>query len=384
MSRGLLFVDHASALGGAERILLTLLSHFDPGRWRPYLACNSQELSDHASALGVQSDIVEMHSLRRSPRAILNWAAGVRSLAGLARRVDASLLVANTVRGALYAAPTSHLVRIPFVWYMHDFWLSESRPQNEWVDQIAKRLLCFSASAVVAISDAVADQIPCTRKVVVIHNGIDVDEFAAVDGASLLRLRQGLGSDGFLVGTVGRLRPWKGQDCFLRAMGSVAEALPAARFVVVGGALFGVSDDYPERLHRLASELGIADRVTFTGHLSDVRPALAAMDLFIHPGDPEPFGLVNLEAMAMGKPIVAFAHGALPEIVLHGETGLLVPPGDEEALADAVLDLLGDPQRRSAMGAAARQRVEEHFTSQRMAAEVDSALGAVIGANLGA
>ncbi len=383
MSRRLLFVDHAPALGGAERILLMVLSRLDRRRWQAHLACNSEELLGRASALGVPTDIVGMQSLRRSPRAIMHWCAGTRSLAHLARRVDASLLVANTVRAAFYAAPASRLARIPFVWYMHDLWLSESRPQHEWADQAAKRLLCSSASAVVAISNSVACQVPCEQKVVVIHNGIDVDEFRAGDGASLFRLRQGLGSGGFLVGTVGRLRPWKGQDRFLRAMARVADILPAARFLVVGGSIFGVQDGYAERLHRLAADLDIANRVTFTGHLSDVRPALAAMDLFVHPGDPEPFGLVNLEAMAMRKPVVAFAHGALPEIVLDGETGLLVQPGDEGALADAVLDLLSDPQRRSAMGAAARERVEAHFTAQRMVAEVDSALAAVLGAGQG-
>jgi glycosyltransferase involved in cell wall biosynthesis len=267
---------------------------------------------------------------------------------------------------------------------MHDFWLSESRPQREWVDRAAKLLLCTSASTVIAISDAVADQIPCVPKVSVIHNGIDVEKFVPDTDAAPFRQRQGLGSDGLLVGTVGRLRPWKGQDRFLRSMARVAHVLPSARFLVVGGAIFDVQDGYPERLSRLAAELGIADRVTFTGQLADVRTAFAAMDLFVHPGDPEPFGLVNLEAMATGKPVVAFAHGALPEIVLDGATGLLVPPGDEEALAGAVIELLGDPHRRSAMGKAGRARVEAHFSAQRMADQVGSALGAVLGPDQGA
>jgi glycosyltransferase involved in cell wall biosynthesis len=166
-------------------------------------------------------------------------------------------------------------------------------------------------------------------------------------------------------------------------MARVANVIPSARFLVVGGAIFGIQDSYPERLHGLAAELGIEDRVVFTGQLADVRPALAAMDLFVHPGDPEPFGLVNLEAMAMGKPIVAFAHGALPEIVLDGETGLLAPPGDEGALAEAVIELLGDPNRRSVMGKAGRARVEAHFTAQRMADEVDAALGALLSPDQG-
>jgi glycosyltransferase involved in cell wall biosynthesis len=262
---------------------------------------------------------------------------------------------------------------------MRDFWLSESLPQHLWADRLGKRLLCFASARVLVNSSATSDHLPCGNKITVIHNGIDVGRFdLTLDGMPFLD-QHGIPADAPLVGTVGRLRPWKGQDSFLRSMARVAGALPAARFLVVGGAIFDVQDGYSENLHRLASELGIADRVTFTGQLADVRPALAAMDLFVHPGAPEPFGLVNLEAMAMGKPVVAYAHGALPEIVPDGETGLLVPPGNEEALAGAVIDLLGDSQRRSAMGMAGRARVEAHFTAQRMAGEVGSALGAVLG-----
>ncbi len=137
--------------------------------------------------------------------------------------------------------------------------------------------------------------------------------------------------------------------------------MPEARFLIVGGAPFRAGDAYPARLHRLAQELDLAHRVVFTGHLEDVRPALAAMDVFVHAGDPEPFGLVNLEAMAMGKPVIAFAHGALPEIIAEEETGLLVPPGDITALAEAVVCLLRDPPRRAAMGRAGRARVRERF-----------------------
>jgi glycosyltransferase involved in cell wall biosynthesis len=261
---------------------------------------------------------------------------------------------------------------------MRDFWLSESRPQHQWVDRLGKRLLCASAARVLVNSKATAGHIPCGNKTIVIRNGIDVDRFdLTLDGTPFLNQHR-IAADASVVGAVGRLRPWKGQERFLRSMARVANVVPSARFLVVGGAIFGVRDGFPERLRHLAAELGIADRVVFTGQLADVRPALAAMDLFVHPGDPEPFGLVNLEAMAMGKPVVAFAHGAIPEIVLDGETGLLVPPGDEGALAGAVIDLLGDPHRRSAMGKAARARVEAHFTAQRMADEVHGALGALL------
>jgi glycosyltransferase involved in cell wall biosynthesis len=162
-------------------------------------------------------------------------------------------------------------------------------------------------------------------------------------------------------------------------MAHVAAQRPEATFAVVGGSIFGVRDRYPDQLRALSKELGLGGKVAFTGHLEDVRPALAALDVFVHAGDPEPFGLVNIEAMAMGRPVVAFRHGALPEIVAEGQTGLLVQPGDEFALAEAVLGLLRDASRRREMGLAGRQRVASCFTAEQMAAGIEAVLREVVG-----
>ena len=101
---------------------------------------------------------------------------------------------------------------------------------------------------------------------------------------------------------------------------------------------------------------------------------MTALDIFVHAGDPEPFGLVNVEAMAMGLPVVAFAHGALPEIVEEGVTGRLLPPGDEDAMARAITELLDDPVVRSRMGSAGQARALRHFSIERTVAEIDAVL----------
>ena len=120
------------------------------------------------------------------------------------------------------------------------------------------------------------------------------------------------------------------------------------------------------------------DKLHFTGHLDDPAHALAAMDIFVHCGDPEPFGLVNIEAMAASKPVVAFNHGALPEIIKQKEMGLLVPPYDIEALAEAVGQLLQAPQRRKTLGQAGRQRVTDQFTIQQTAVHVSNILQKIV------
>ena len=177
---------------------------------------------------------------------------------------------------------------------------------------------------------------------------------------------------------IGRLRPWKGERRFLRVLKHVLMEHPLARGMIVGGTPFKTSDKYAAQLHQYVSELGLQDRVTFTGQLEDIRPALAAMDIFVHPGDPEPFGLVNIEAMAMAKPVVAFAHGALPEIVKHGKTGLLIPPVDERAMAEAISTLLHNPSQHKAMGVSGRSRVEQAFSITRTAKAFDEVLETLI------
>lgn len=381
--KGILFLDHAAALGGAERSLLLLLGRLDRARWRPHLACAPGLLAKQAQALGVGVWQFGFPRLRRSPIFLLDWLQGAEAIARHARAIGARALYANTVRAAVYAALASARARLPFIWHMRDFWLSEAQPRLLWVDGLGKQLIAARAACVVANSRAVAARLP-GRNAAVVYNGIEIEQFdscmdGSVSSGGKFRAQYHLPPDVPLVGMVARLRPWKGQARFLRAMARVIEKLPEARFLIVGGEIFGVEADYERKLHHLANALGLAERVVFTGQLADVRPALAALDVFVHPGDPEPFGLVNIEAMAMGKPVVAFGHGALPEIVVDGETGLLVPPGEEGALAAAALALLCDPARRGAMGRAGRARVEQCFSAERMVAEIDAILTEALG-----
>ncbi|MCD6291617.1 MAG: glycosyltransferase family 4 protein, partial [Anaerolineae bacterium] len=377
--RPILALDHATVLGGAERSLLLLLRHLDRTRWEPHLACPGGALAEGASELGVEVHLFDFPRLRRSASAPVDWIGGARELAGIARRCNAAALIGNTVRSSFYGALAARLAGVPFIWHMRDFWLGESAPKHLWADTLGKRFLCALSSLVVANSHATAAHIPCRGKVKVIHNGIEIVDFDPTMDGSQFRRRYGMPGGALLVGTVGRFRPWKGQDRFLRVFARVLGVAPDAWGVVVGGVLFGVEDGYEDRLRRLANDLDIADRVIFTGHLPDTRPALAAMDVFVHPGDPEPFGLVNLEAMAMAKPVVAFAHGALPEIVADGRTGVLVPPGDEEGMAEAIVRLLNDPSLSAAVGEAGRLRVEQGFTAERVATQIDQVYRLAVG-----
>lgn len=370
----LLFLDHAPALGGAEHALLLLFEHLDHSRWDSHLISPEGPMAVAAARLDIPVHLLSMPRLRRSPRFAVDVLSQARQIARIAHHIGASILVANTVRSAIYGSLAARLAGLPFVWYMHDFWLGERRPRHLWFDSLGKRLLCAAAIRVIANSHATAGHLPCAEKVRVVHNGVKVERYAANGKGSLFRSAHGIPPNVPVVGTVGRLRPWKGQDRFLRAMAFVADAVPNTWFLIVGGTPFQVWDDYPRRLHDLARRLGIAGRTVFTGHIAEVERALAAMDVFVHPGDPEPFGLVVVEAMSAGRPVVGFAHGALPEIVLDGKTGILVPPGDERALAEAVIRLLQRTEEACQMGVEGQKRAATLFTATRMAGEFEQVI----------
>jgi glycosyltransferase involved in cell wall biosynthesis len=368
-----LFVDHATALAGGEISLLMLLEHLDRAQWEPHLACFGGPLADRAAAQGIPVHLAPLPRLRRSWRAPVDLAAGARTLARIVRHTGADILVAFSVRAVIYAAPAALLTRTPYVWYRNDFWLGESEPRCAWLERAGKALYCTLAAHVVANSQATAQQQPCGHKITVVHNGIRVQRFDPGMDGNVFRQEHGIPQDALVLGIVGRLNPIKGQDRFLRVLAHVLENAPDAWGLVVGGAIFG-EDAYADGLLALAKELGVAERVTFTGQLADPALALAAMDLFVQPCDPEALGLVNLEAMAMGKAVVGYAQGSLPEIVVDGETGRLAPPGDEEALARATSALLHDPALRAAWGRAGRARAEACFDIRRMARQVSEVL----------
>ncbi|MBK8901874.1 MAG: glycosyltransferase family 4 protein [Anaerolineaceae bacterium] len=379
MNLPVLFVDHAAGIGGAEHSLLLLMRHLDHDEWQPHLACPDGALARQAREQGIPWHSISLPRLRRSRQFAQDWRYFSRDLGHVAQKVNAAVVYANTVRAALYGMWAARIAKRPFLWHMRDFWLSETAPRFRAVDWAAKWVLCRAAAQVIANSAATARHLPCGGKTAVVHNGIDLAKFAQPPDGHSFRRSYEIPADAPLVGTVGRLRPWKGQHRFIEMAALVRQTRPETHFVIVGGAPLGETDSYPAQLRQQAAVHNLEGCLHFTGHLGDVRPALAALDVFVHPGDPEPFGLVNIEAMACGKPVVAFAHGALPEIVAPGQTGLLVPPTNVAALANSVSELLADPAERQRLGQAGQQRAREQFSIWETAVNVAQILQKAVG-----
>jgi glycosyltransferase involved in cell wall biosynthesis len=196
-------------------------------------------------------------------------------------------------------------------------------------------------------------------KIEVIPYGLDVESFSRDIHPGAFRAEIGA-RENPLVGFIGRLTGQKGVDILLRAFALVERRHPAVKLILAG--------DGPDRqaLMRLTKSLGL-QRVMFLGWRDDAVDILADLDLLVVPSRWEGFGLVALEAMAMGKPVVASNVSALPEIVIPGQTGQLVSPGDAGELAEAILAILSNPTRAAEMGRAGRGRVRKEFPVERMA-----------------
>jgi glycosyltransferase involved in cell wall biosynthesis len=201
------------------------------------------------------------------------------------------------------------------------------------------------------------------NRVRVIRSGVDVEQFRPRD-RSAARVALGVAVDTPVILFVGNLEPRKQVDVLLRALARVCQELPSARLIVIGSGESAGVEDQTARLARLTGELELGDVVRFTGRIDDrqLQDWYAAADVFALPSSSEAQGIVALEAMACGLPVVATAVGGLVGTIEDGQTGCLVPSGDAAALASALLMLLQDPLRRQTIGAAARQTVEREFS----------------------
>jgi len=283
----------------------------------------------------------------------------------LVRDENIDLVHAHLTYAATWGGLLARMTGVPCVATLHTGPVENAAWSR---DAIRERLLGFVAdrwcAAVVAVSEAARAQhaqrgrIPAGR-MRVIHNGVDVEAFLGAARRNEVRRVLGLETGQPTLLAVSALRPGKGLEVVLRAMALIARDRPEARLLIAGEGTLRA------RLEQQAAELGIAGSVRWLGLRRDIADLLSAADLFVLASRRDAFPTVLLEAMAAARPVVATRVGGIPEIVEHGETGLLVEAGDPEALAAAAGVLLDDPERAAAFGAAGRDRVRRHFSTAR-------------------
>lgn len=231
------------------------------------------------------------------------------------------------------------------------------------------RFCLKSADIVVAISEYVKQGIlkagVTEEKIVLIHNAVDIDQINELATKGLDQFCDIPNFEGYKVGLFGCLLPWKGQDVLIDAVDIFVNRMKirSGCFFIVGGSP-GKDYAYEASLKERVRSLGLEHHIQFAGHVKNIYPIIKEMDIVVHTSiEPEPFGLVVIEAMALGRPVIATKHGGPLEIITDHKDGLLVKPGDSQRLADALLELFADNERRLEMGQEARRTVGQRFNA---------------------
>lgn len=378
----MLFVSDETDFTGATVVLLRIMRGLDRSRFAPAAFIHEANarlaaiLRDEGIRCVPSAAFLTLEATRgfETGAGLGKMLARARTIAGLSpalaraiRDTRAAVVHANNYPLALYCAPACILTRTPFVFHDHN--LREIRARN-WLNYRAVGSLCRRT---VVVSDAcranLSSAVP-PGKITVIRNGVDMPMLDAAR-ARLVRASFDVGPGDPLLAIIGQPREEKGIHVFIEAAAAIAREFPAAKFLVVGY-LFE-DDPYHRRLREMVSQFGITRQVIFTGWRNDIPDIVSAIDVLVHcRTTPEPAALVLIEGMAAGKPVVVSDTGGSKEIVLDGVTGRLYPAGDSASLAAAVAELLRDPKRLEAMGAAGRRRVERYFTIERQAREFEA------------
>lgn len=316
-------------------------------------------------ALGVSAVVVDAGRLREAPR----YMAAVGKIARLARRERVDLIFGWMNQGQLYGAPAARLVGIAAAWYQLGIALTPG-----WNDRTATRL---PARGILTCSQAGAEaqaRIAPARLLRVVYPGVELERFDphCLPTPREARRQLGLPANGPLIGIVGRLQRWKGMHVLIESLPEILRAHPEAQAVIVGGK-HALEPDYPAFLRGRVAALGLEHKVMLAGLQSNVPEWMQAMDVIVHASDHEPFGIVVIEALALGKPVVAGSAAGPTEIITGGMNGLLTPYGDAPALAAAVRRYLDNPKLARKIGDAARTRAQE-FSTRRYAENCVAAL----------
>jgi glycosyltransferase involved in cell wall biosynthesis len=350
--------------GGAENHLLALMTHANRAEFdfETAVLCGEGELVPIFRAAGSPVHLIKARS-RFDPLALGRLVALLRE--GHYDVVHSHLFRADIYGGLAVAqlgAPKPLLVST-----RHNddrFFL------NPFVG-IVHYVLSARQDMIIAISDHVAHftlarGVRHPSRVRRVYHGLrPPDTRGAEREGQRLRRDLGIGGDDFLVGNVGRLAPQKGQRHLVMAMPLLLERVPSAHAVIAGGG------DLEPYLRALAEDSGVAERVHVLGPRQDVPALMHALDAFAMPSIWEGFGIVLLEAMAAAKPVVASRVATIPEVVVDGETGLLVPAGDAVALADALASLAHDPDLARRLGEAGRERLRRSFSIDKMVGDTE-------------
>jgi glycosyltransferase involved in cell wall biosynthesis len=370
----ILFIHGITEIGGAERELLRILGDLPSLGYHPIVACPMRgPLVEELDRRKIEHHAMVLPPWRKL-FAYPKRAAAVRALREVIITTRPQLLHVNDIWWVPQTLRAVAGVGMPIVAHVRQ----EIDPPKVRRYELNEVDRVFSVSRQIQRSLEAGGVL--SERLRVLHSGLELSAVPVQADGCDIRRQFGIPVDVPVIGTVANIFPRKGYEVMLRALPTILKALPELHYLVVGSG----NAPYETRLRSLVRELGVANRVHFAGFQASVYLYLAAMDLYVHPALVEGFGIAVLEAMAMRKPVVATATGGLPEIVQDGETGIVVSPGDPDALAQSVSRLLQDSARCRRLGEAGRTRVATHFTVETMMDQLVSGYGALLGRRVSA
>jgi glycosyltransferase involved in cell wall biosynthesis len=401
--RRILYVDHTAKMSGGEIALLNMLGHLDRTRFDPLVVLISDgPLREKLEAVPIETfllpispSVLETRKDTLGPRTLLRLRDVVLSggyvltLARFMREHDVDLVHTNSLKADILGGFAARLAGIPLLWHIRDRIDVDYLPRP--VVWLFRRLCHWLPDYVIANSQstletlqmkkqhrsaAVYSGVELSARLLVVHDGVPRQPlmrpiiYSGPYSAGLEQIQpQSLRP---VLGLVGRISSWKGQHIFLRAAALIKKRFPLVRIQIIGSAMFN-EEAYEAEIRALSVTLGLEDTVEFLGFRSDIPEIIDGLTVLVHASiTAEPFGQVIVEGMVAGKPVVATDGGGAQEIVLSGETGLLVPMNDVAAMADAILYLLDNPDIALEMGRRGRLRAQEHFSIERTARKIES------------
>lgn len=361
----ILYLSYLTGIGGGETSLLSLVENLDRGRFYPMVLCpQTGPLVDELCRRHIEVGIAPFRNPRRyfklfpviSVPFMLNLWQSVQSQ-------QIALIHVNDFESGFYAGIVAKIARLPVVWTCHGWWYAAGGWKALFYRHFFTKIVAVSQAVRIRLLQSAPILPP--EQVEVIYPGVDVKRFHPAHRSAAIREEFDFEPHTPLVSIVGRFQEIKGHRFFLVAALKILQHQPDARFLIVGGNPFQVGED--EETERkiwafVDSYPSLKQRVIFTGFRHDIPDIIASSDVIVCASLAESFGMIHLEAMACGTPIVSTNVGGPLETVVDGKTGFLVPPGDPLAIAEAVLRLLQDKELRETMGREGRQRVETYFS----------------------
>lgn len=355
----ILYIDSSQGIfGGGQVSLLELLGRINKAKFHSVVVLSEEgKLSEKVQKLNIECEIIRMSTLKiLNPFMLLSTLSQLFRLMKL-RRIN--LIYANTSRAAIYAGLVAKSLKIPMIWHV----------RIPYSDGLVDRFLVFLSTRIIVVSRAVGrrfDWLPEEKKGLV-YNGVDINKFSLNARDADSRARFNLQLRDIVIGTVGRFSSEKGHTILISAIQEVAKIIPEIKVLLVGNGNEGFRLSLQEEIKKLE----LSSNFVFAGFCEDIHNVLKIMDIFCLPSLSEGFNRGLLEAMACGLPVVATSVGGNVEVVENGVSGLLVPPGNPEVLASAIIALLKDKKESQGMGLEGRRIVEENFSIERNVKKIE-------------